>query len=486
MNSPANQELNPYFVTEYQKFLKHYLFRLLGIVHCKLNSCSITQENNDCISESNNRVYFAAQGIQLFWIKKDPVLTEDSLRLAKVVIEAFFRFCEYRIIDPERGKYNHLFEKQRQSKIYNMAIQVGICKWITGDIPSDKAEELFRVLEQWAVKTYEGKNVTMGFVIDPTGISNAGISFKDWISFLEDDYSAVLSDCIHSVFELDKNCNFLGYRSISENGELSHCLLSERVPLRFTNVVQQFVPKEPNSNKTNKVGIFLLANGDILLAKDGATRFVKRNMQWLNLSYDAFNNALQNFVSDMYDQANIKDAERLISSVYASVLDVSFSHTGGIISIVGPKWEEEQENGRPLDKILSSVDNLLMTETEIEQSGKRIDDQEDDSSAYKRKKENRKSALKRKIIRNLIQDKKFIELDRKLRSELIALDGACILDLDGSVYSFGAIIQNDSGSTGGARAAAAKKLSQYGMAVKVSSDGYIELYIDAESVYAIK
>ena len=90
------------------------------------------------------------------------------------------------------------------------------------------------------------------------------------------------------------------------------------------------------------------------------------------------------------------------------------------------------------------------------------------------------------MMKKLTGGKVFQKLDRKLRGELIAMDGACILNHAGEVYSFGAIIQNDSGSTGGGRGAAAKKLSTYGMAVKISTDGYIELYVDGEERYAIK
>lgn len=485
MLDQPSKDINQLFVTEYESFLKKYLFRLLGTAHCELNRCLTYEESRDCVEKIGSHIYFSAQGIRLFWIEAAAALTDDNLRLAKVIIDAFFRFCEYRIVDAEKGKYNHLFEKQRRSKIYNMAIQVGICNWITGDIPGSKAEELFNVLEQWAVKTYEGKNVTMGFVIDPTGISSAGIGFKEWISFLEDDYSAVISDCIHSVFTLDKNCNFLGYRSISDSGKLPECPLNERVPLRFMNIIHQFVPKESEKAKTNKVGIFLLSNGDILLAKDGVTRFVKRNMQWLNLSYDAFKNALQGFVYEMYQESELVDAEQLISSVYASVLDVSFSHTGGIISIVGPDWKIKQGEKKPVDQVLNFADNLLLDDETIDQREK-AERQNSVNTSDEREHDIKKRTLKRKVIRNLVQGKKFTLLDRKLRSELIALDGACILDLDGSIYSFGAIIQNDSGSTGGARAAAAKKLSQYGMAVKVSTDGYIEVYINSVPVYVVK
>ena len=90
------------------------------------------------------------------------------------------------------------------------------------------------------------------------------------------------------------------------------------------------------------------------------------------------------------------------------------------------------------------------------------------------------------MLESLINGEVFTELDRKLRAELLGLDGACILKSDGRVQAFGAIIQNDSGSSGGGRGAAAKKLSKYGMAVKISTDGYIDVYVAGYLVYSIK
>ena len=109
-------------------------------------------------------------------------------------------------------------------------------------------------------------------------------------------------------------------------------------------------------------------------------------------------------------------------------------------------------------------------------------------SAYKNIKpqEKKKRMLKRKAIISLLEGKKFQDIDRKLRTELISMDGACILNQKGEVCAIGAIIQNDSGSSGGGRSAAAKKLSTYGFAVKISTDGYIELFVNYDPVYAVK
>ena len=94
--------------------------------------------------------------------------------------------------------------------------------------------------------------------------------------------------------------------------------------------------------------------------------------------------------------------------------------------------------------------------------------------------------LKRSIIKALIGNTRFQVLDRKLRCELTAMDGACILTTAGEIVSFGAIIRNKSGSAGGGRSAACEELSKYGLAIKISTDGYVELYINGEICYSIK
>ena len=97
-----------------------------------------------------------------------------------------------------------------------------------------------------------------------------------------------------------------------------------------------------------------------------------------------------------------------------------------------------------------------------------------------------KLITKRRFIRKFTNGLRFDQIDRKLRAELIAMDGACIIDHNGSIIAVGAIIKNDSGSTEGGRGAACEKLSGFGIAVKISTDGYIELFEDKKAVLSIK
>ncbi len=483
MGKSSSKKINNQFEKEYKWFIEKYLFRLLGIVNKHLQSNRVALEQDEAnVVQENGTIYFSTSGWRLFKLELGDTkgLNEDNIKLSNRIIQAFFPLSEYKRTGSGRQNASYPDKKERpgeyavyRNEVYKKAIEKGICYWIVGDSMNNYIEEFMSILEEWSVKTYEGKNVTLGFVINPTKKSSFSCTYGNWLKFMKDDAAAVLTDCIHSVIELDCNCNYLRHISMSEGDRLDHCDLSYRVPLRFTQVIQKCV-------RGDNVGVFLLNNGDIILAKDGAICFLKRNLQWLNLSYEAFCNSLQPFI----DEYHITDFH-LIESVFASILDVSFSHTGGIIAIVDTPWENRTDVDLSESGILNPCDNLQVEAPPAEKDNQATR-KSFTESVNARKADIQKRLLKRMVIQHLIGGKKFQEIDRKLRSELISLDGACILDNIGNVYSFGAIIQNNSGSSGGGRGAAARKLSSYGMAVKISTDGYIELYINQSIVYAIK
>ena len=74
----------------------------------------------------------------------------------------------------------------------------------------------------------------------------------------------------------------------------------------------------------------------------------------------------------------------------------------------------------------------------------------------------------------LIGGRKFQDLDRKFRQELLAIDGATVIDYDGTILAVGAIIKIEAGSSGGGRLAAARTLSNYGISIKISNDGSMQ------------
>ena len=85
-------------------------------------------------------------------------------------------------------------------------------------------------------------------------------------------------------------------------------------------------------------------------------------------------------------------------------------------------------------------------------------------------------SIKTESLAKMIGGRKFQDLDRRFRQELLAIDGATIIGYDGTILAVGAILRIEGGSTGGRRLAAARALSQYGLGIKVSQDGPIQGY----------
>ena len=462
------ERLNPNFNTDYEEFLCEYVLPLLGIDvvtnRALFDRTTHHAEKTETILQENGCLSFYISGWHVLSVPCSMRIPEDDLAVCRRILQSFPDIAQYKMT----GMGRHLpsafpYDMQKQA-LYRTAIQNGISRWLAGDHKNNNIDQLFNELETWAVKTYEGKTVTMGFIINPEAESDFGIGKQKWLQFMRDDTAAMLTDCIHSVIELDPKCNFVEYHSLSDQNYIPGCELSYKAPLRFLQMIQTHVTDK-------KRGVFLLNNGDIVLAKEQEIRFVRRNLRWLNFSYRAFRNSLDSFVLEAQKEKSVstEQLESLLENVFASVLDVSFSHAGGIIAVVGGEWvgsvavQESEEV-----PILASSDDLLNPEY----------DREDHTEDFR--------ALKRCVIKELVKEKSFGEMDRKLRGELLGLDGACILTYDGRVQSFGAIIQNDKGSDGGGRSAAAKKLSQYGMSVKISTDGYIEVYTGKKLVYSIK
>lgn len=466
--------MNKEATKEYRYFLKKYLLPLLGI-----HNNNIEQNNDDFkqgyVVQENNYIYFSTDSETPYKLRHARKISEDNLSLAKNIIISFFQVSEHKM--HSGGVAHEYYSSIQKESNYELSIQKGICTWILGK-NNEEVEKLFNILEKWSVQTYEGKKVTMGFVINPYAKSNFDGSYGTFKDFIKDDFSAVFTDCIQSVIELDGNCEFCNYLSITENNILEECKLSKRLPIRFANVIQKYITG-------SAVGVFLLNNGDIILSKNQEIKFVKRNLKWLNLSYQSFYNSLKKFAEDN----NIN--ESLIENIYATTLDVSFSHVGGIIAVVNNidlLTSEEVSDKLPIlhkcDCISEQIEYENLYNYFKEQNEKHK--KEGKQHLVISDNEIKKRILKRNAIDCFVKNKAFEEIDRKLRCELVSLDGACIIEPNGKVCSFGAIIKNDSGSSGGGRGAASKKLSRFGMAIKISTDGYIELYINGELKFSIK
>lgn len=512
------------------KFLKEKVFKLLGLRSEITSSFDLFKNQSDeidfidCAKVIGEKTWFGFRGKSkmLFYINTTPHNTDD-INWASTIIESFQKIVDMnRNILQEDGDKGYIYDKTEQNheyislsdsyasryekQIFDFAIERGIINWINPLNPAStlKMERLFDILSNWSEKTYEGHKVCFGFLVETNKIDAPEYEYQKYrdsfLDFLKDEYAATLSDGITSLIRIDSNGNFKKYESLLENDIIEECNFDDSlVPYRFVQIIN-------NKVVSDTIGIFLLQNGDIIVSKEQKINFIKRNGNWLNFQFSSFENIINSKLNTEYDETFYN----LMKQTFASCLDVSLAHTGGIISVISDnkyselleitspidilnnKYSEESlfyyELNRKIDQAAKIQDSYSTTEQDIIE--KKVKEKYPDEFA-KITKDIRKRLSKRFVIKSLINKDgellKFTKIDRKLRTELIGMDGATIVDNNGNVISFGAIITNEAGSSGGGRGSAAKRLSNYdGYSIKISTDGYIELYIKGNMNYSIK
>ena len=294
-------------------------------------------------------------------------------------------------------------------------------------------------IESWSTKTYEGQKKTFGIVLCTDKLPSNEVTF-DYVDFLKSDYSATINDGIYSAVELFADGSFKEHFTI---GTPSTEQLPS-IPYPFSGFAKR-CSKE-------KIGVLLTDTGDILIINDKKLCYTKHNGNWLCSMADKVIDQIAKEVElESRDQAEI---------IYQAVVDVSYSRGGACIGII---------NNRELSQELIDMISAGLLSAD-QPSGKLL-------------------ALKTMISTGTGQDirqKSFFELDRALRRELLELDGAMVLSSSGDIHVIGTIIKLEgSGSDGGGRTAAAKQLSEYGLAIKVSQDGYVQIFKNREPILEI-
>lgn len=338
--------------------------------------------------------------------------------------------------------------QEYRSQMEHMIIERAICKAIT--VNHATLQTLLTELSSWGQRTYEGNHTSFGFIISNKKAkeSNDNLSIKN---FLRKDFSALLSDGTDTFMEISSNGYLLNYLSNTKinNEELF-------VPFDYLKVA--------NLCTGSKIGVCLLADGDILLFKEKALIFARRSGYWVCFTH-------QVIIDKLADR--VADGEEIRRALYLSALDTSFKKCGGcVVHVSNNDRYNVLKHINAADVLIEDCYNHIMEESKSKSFFAELTE-ESKYTPYNEFIKQDKCAKTANLIK-IIKGRKFHELNRKLRQELIGIDGATIIDADGSIIAVGAIIKIDAGSTGGGRLAAAKVLSNYGISIKISNDGSIQ------------
>ena len=391
-----------------------------------------------------------------FFYKIGLCYVDSVKRAAEITLRELLKVAEYKF-SSDFVKKNHYGINEHSNisykrRVFDLAYELGMCRSLTAK--DEDAIVLHTVISrmiEWAGRTYEGKNVPFGIVVDfsiPESEKSA-----DYLHFLENDCSAVFTDGIFTGIQLDRKGkikSFLTRESVPEKVIEGHDVF---VPFQFADLARFCID--------SAVGIIALTNGEILLIKNQAVRYAKRGRKWVFFDWDrVYGNLRPYFLRAIPNEKRRPEDEQevlfKIKEIYCTLLDVSFSHSGGCLAIVLPEYDAQVE------KVVKERIDLLAQGDSIKGLNAAVRE-------------------KVQVLTHLLsypgnKMRSFFATEKQLRREILSLDGATVVSPNGSFYCAGSIVAVSGGSTGGGRTAAAKNLAQFGVGIKISEDGYIEAW----------
>ena len=353
-----------------------------------------------------------------------------------------------------------LVDESYISVLQENAIEKSICQSICDPDTVNSMFGIINELEKWAVRTYEGQKTAIGIIINLSAdISDQkeALSFYD---IMHKDFFALLSDGVDSYIEFDKKGNLLGYVQMEKVKKFPSIS-----PIEFENVSRYC--------NERKIGIVLTKTGDFLIFKNRNLLFSKRAGNWNIYSHEEVIQLLS-----YRGSYSLKDIRR---SIYYTALDTSFAYNGGCIVYLNKDMADNALMHINAHDIIDERYFEIKKAQELEYAGRLYNLQSLSSVEamynvpYQTFLQEQK-CIKSQSLRKLINGKPFHELSRKLRQELVSMDGATVIDSDGTIIAVGAILKIEAGSEGGGRLAAATTLSKYGVAIKISQDGIIKAF----------
>lgn len=289
-----------------------------------------------------------------------------------------------------------------------------VAKALSDDLT--KQDTILAALDQlalWAAQQYEGKPITAAVGFDPQ-LNGGSVPLTQ---FAKEAFSSVLSNGFDTLLTCSFSGEVVGLETLAPPNPAP--LFS---PYRL-GAVSEWA-------QNGRIALVLNRIGEILVFQDSELRFARRSGRWHFLTH-----------APLITQMGGPDNMELRKAVYATCLDASFARTGACIGIVTSNHTKEWPK--------------LAVSPEDHMGG---------------------PSTKAKALTAMVAGHKFHDLDRRLRQELVAIDGATLVDQTGALLAVGAILNIPGGSTGGGRLAAAKELGKLGVGIKVSQDGGIMGY----------
>lgn len=300
---------------------------------------------------------------------------------------------------------------------------------------------IFEALHTLAEQSYENKSLTFGCILDPnvTGPTTNAAFPRD---FLRSKKYKALSDGFRTAYHVSTKGTVLNFIDLER---FDKQLLTEK------HYYPYWAKPIASASRAGKCGIALSRQGDILVFDEGTLRFSYRFGRW-----QYWNHAhLVKLIRDRAKAQKVPPAVlgRVVGAIYRAALDVSFRRSGGLFIIL--------HNRGSLRDIVRKGDTIAdprRSDTDLEFDA-------------------------------ILSEHTIQSLPRAVAVELASLDGAVVLANSGRILAYGAVLKPRRAGrlrgTEGSRTKAAIGASNYGLAIKISSDGEIAVYYEGREFITI-
>jgi len=283
-----------------------------------------------------------------------------------------------------------------------------------------------------AQQTYENKSLAFGCVLDPRKrTADDGLAFPGHLSVAK-KYRA-LTDGFRTAYLVSTNGRIVELLDLDGQGVDK---------LRGQHFFPEWSEPIARSSHQGRCGLALTHSGDVLVFDKGSLRFTYRFGAWQYWNHGHLLDLLRSLARVQHVERN--RIGKVVAAIYRAALDVSFRRTGALFVVL--------RNRQHLRSVVRAGDAIGDRE-------RASHDQELDRPLSK---------------------KKFHALPRCVAAEIAGLDGAVVLANSGEVLAYGAVLNPHRAGrlrgSEGSRTKAAIGASNYGLAVKVSSDGDISVF----------
>jgi hypothetical protein len=288
----------------------------------------------------------------------------------------------------------------------------------------------FAALRKLAEQSYENKSLTFGCIVSTTDRSSPTAGSQFPADFLERKRYRALSDGYRTAYRVSAKGALIGFTDLPPRAAEAH---------RY---YPKWCDELASHSRGNRLALCLTRQGDLLVLDSGRLTLTYRFGRWQYWNHTHIVDLIANAARVQHvPPARVSGVVR---SIYRAALDVAFRRSGGLFVVL--------RNRQNLRKIVRHGDA-------IDDSGRPALDASFDG----------------------VLDDLYVQTSpRTIVAELAALDGAVVMANTGQILAYGAVLDPQRKgrvrAAEGSRTKAAIGASNYGLAIKVSSDGDITVY----------